>query len=311
MAFQAGNLFGNLFTAIANQTTVVYPLHDAILNAKTLVNILEHVQVDVAVSSPKVVEVLASDSAMLEFVSSKIGALGYAGGNISNAAGCTLASSLKLFSVYAQTENGINATIRPAYSWGEIDWGCLHFHPQAGYEFRHIVNEEFELVIVRKSNPTEEQPVFKVFPHLQEWSTKDVFIPDVARPGGWIYRSRADDIINFNDGTTFNPVVFEQHVNGHPDIRDSVMLGTQRPQASLLIELNSPRVLSESERTDVINDIWPLVSKANAECNKQSTIPRSHIMFTLPEKPLPRASKGTVQRALAVKLYAEELHALY
>ena len=311
MIFQAGNLFGNLFTSIANQTIAIYPLSNSGLGVDTLINVLDHVQVDVVVGSPVIAEGLASNSTLLNSVSSRIAALGYAGGDISRATGNTIAKLLKLFSVYAQTENGINATIRPIGAWGEWDWRSIHLHPQAGYEFRRRNEEEYELVIVRNSDSEKEQPVFKVFPLIQEWPTKDLFTPDPCGSGAWIYRSRTDDNLTFNDGTTFNPLLFEQHVNGHPDVRDVLMLGSRRPQAALLVELKIPEVSSGSKRTEMIDRIWPLIAEANVHCTTQSTIDQSHIFFALPDKPIPRAGKGTVQREPAAKLYSDELAGLY
>lgn len=89
------------------------------------------------------------------------------------------------------------------------------------------------------------------------------------------------------------------------------MLGTQRPKAALLIELRSPQAFSDTERSEFVERIWPFIALANEFCTAQSTISNTHILFTHPEKPLPRAGKGTVQRAPALKLYANELGFLY
>lgn len=308
--FHAGNLFGTLLVAIGSQTTVVYPLPNAVLNAETLVNVVQHNSLDVAVASPHVIEQLATDSTMQYIVCKNVKALGYAGGDISQAAGNRLADDVILFSSYASTENGVTPTIRPRSSSNIKNWKRWQPHPESGTEFRHLANDEYEAVIIRKTTE-EEQPAFKVFPHLREWSTKDVFTPDPLEPGVWIYRSRVDDMIVFADGTTFNPLEFEQQISGHPEVQAALMFGTQRPQAALLIELQSPEALSGSTRMETLERLWESVAQANKVCTAQSRVLKSHILFTQPEKPLPRAGKGTVQRVPALRLYQNELDSLY
>ena len=301
----------NLFVTIANQTTSIYPLPNATLSAETLIDILKHVDADAAVVSPVVAQQIATDPAKLAFVFQTIHTLGFCGGGISQATGDTLARHGNIFPLYASTENGITPTFRSSAASAMDSWACIQFHPRAGYEFRHLLDNDYEAVIIRNTLADEEQPVFKVFPHLKEYSTKDLFTPHPKTPDGWVYRSRADDIITFADGTTFNPLEFEQLVSGHPDVRAALMLGNQRSQACLLIEPDLPQDLRVADISTAVDPIWLLIDKANKLCTKQAIIQGTHILFTQPEKPLPRAGKGTVQRALAMRLYAETLEALY
>lgn len=57
--------------------------------------------------------------------------------------------------------------------------------------------------------------------------------------------------------------------------------------------------------------MWPLVVQANKETVAHGQIAREFITLTNPEKPFPRAGKGTIQRAGAIKLYQEEIDRLY
>ena len=132
------------------------------------------------------------------------------------------------------------------------DWKCVEPHPNSGFEFRHLANNEYEAVVVRNRIEDEEQPVFKLFPNLREWPAKDVFTPDPVNPRSWIDRSRTDDLLVFSDGTTFNPLEFEQQISGHPEIKAALMFGTRRPQAALLIELETPQGLSGDARSDTV-----------------------------------------------------------
>lgn len=308
---QAGNLFGNLLISISCQTTVIYPLPDAAVSAETLVQILQHTTADVAVASPNVIKQMGLDSTMRQTVSTKLHALGYAGGDISRSIGDSIAEGLTLFCVYASTENSITPTIRRLDTFAANNWKRIKPHPQSGTTFRHLTNDEYEAVIVRDPIEEQEQPVFKIFPHLSEWPTKDVFTPDPLEQGSWIYRGRTDDLINFIDGVTFNPLEFEQQVGNHPEIQAALMFGANRPSAALLVELEDRPDGSHELSSITLERLWPTIDKANDLCMAQAVIEKARVVFTKPEHPLPRAGKGTVQRAKAFELYKADLDALY
>lgn len=302
-------MFTNLFTTIPKQTTTIYPLPSSSLSADTLIDILKRVDANVAIVPPNVAQQIAADPVKLDFVFGRLSALGFAGGNLSQTTGDTLARRGDLFPVYGSTENGTSLTLRSPATAALDTWACMEFHPKAGYEFRHMGDGCYEAVVVRNTHAEDEQPVFKVFPQLQEWSTKDLFAPHPTTRGGWIYKSRADDIIVFADGTTFSPLEYEQLISGHSSVRSALMLGSQRPQACLLVELDKP--YTEVGVSTALDPLWPLISQANEQCTKQSAIMKSFVLFTHPEKPLPRGFKGTVQRSTVMKLYADELEGLY
>ena len=308
---KSGSLFTNLFTTLPNRTTTIYPLPNAVLAADTLIDILKQVDADVAIVTPLVAQQIATDPVKLDFVFGKLDHLGFAGGNLSKPTGDTLARRGDLFPVFGSTENGTSLTVRPLGAPAVDTWDCMAFHPKAGYEFRYVGDGCYEAEVKRNPLAEEEQPVFKVFPQLQEWSTKDLFTPHPTTPGAWLYKSRADDIIVFADGTSFNPLEYEALISGHHSVRTALMLGSQRPQACLLVELVEPHDIAKADVSAALEPLWPLVSRGNERCTKQSAIMKPFVLFTQPGKPLPRGFKGTVQRSVAVKLYAEELDRLY
>lgn len=61
----------------------------------------------------------------------------------------------------------------------------------------------------------------------------------------------------------------------------------------------------------MLDDIWPLVVQANKETVAHGQIGRDFLVLSDPEKPFPRAGKGTIQRAAAVKLYHDNIEQLY
>ena len=275
-------------------------------------DILKQLDADVAVIYPYIAQQIATDPVKLDFISRKLNALGFAGGNISQTTGDTLARQVDLFNIYGSTENGLSLTLRPLGASAVNTWYCMEFHPNAGYVFRPVGDGRYEAVVIR--NPPEyEQPVFENFPQLKEWSTKDLFTPHATKPGVWVYHSRIDDNLVFADATMFNPLEYEELVSGHSDVRSALMLGSQRRQACLLIELNRAQDLAKEAGgvSTALDTLWPLISHANERCTRQSAVLKSHVLFTRPEKPLPKGFKGTVRRAAAAQLYADEMEALY
>ena len=78
----------------------------------------------------------------------------------------------------------------------------------------------------------------------------------------------------------------------------------------MLIEANESPT-SEEGKARLISAIWSSIEQANLESPAHARILKDHIIFTSPAKPIPRAAKGSIQRKLAIKLYATEFESLY
>ena len=298
-------MFTILLTTIPNRTTTVYPLLDAELSADTLVDILKHVDANVAIVPPIIAQQIATDPIKLDFIFEKLDALGFSGGKLAKFAGDALARRGQLFPVFGSTANGLSLTLRSPATSAADAWACMEFHPKAGYDFRHVGNGCYEAIVIRNTPAEDEQPVFKVYPQLTEWSTREVFTPHPSISGVWIYCSRADDILILDDGTTFNPLEYEQLICAHPDVRSALMLGAQSSRARLLIELERPQDAAEGRIRATCDALSPVISQAHERYIDQSKISTLWYKFTHPEKPLPRTPTGTVQRSAAIRLYAD------
>ena len=109
-----------------------------------------------------------------------------------------------------------------------------------------------------------------------------------------------------------NPISLEQHIFArHAEIEGAIVAGSRRFQAALLLELAGQEQDDKNNRAEVIEKIWPPIEEANRACPAHARIMRSHILFTLPQRPMSRSSKGTIQRAATLKEYAKELNTLY
>lgn len=201
----------------------------------------------------------------------------------------------------------------------------MRVHPAANLDFRHRSGDLYEAFVCRNLDPEQEQPVFKIFPEAQEFSSGDLFSPTKddndkdlssscsSKSQLWRYRGRADDMQVFSSGEKYHPVGVEQLIVAKcADVQEALFVGTGRPQAALMLELKpgtEPR--NNEQRVEALERVWPVVEEANLMCPIYATITQNKVLFTESERPMSRAAKGTVQRLATMQLYAEELNALF
>ncbi|KAJ9484438.1 hypothetical protein VN97_g8930 [Penicillium thymicola] len=175
-----------------------------------------------------------------------------------------------------------------------------------GIEWRLVGDDTYEQVIVRKDKHPGLQGCFYTFPELDEFSTKDLYRPHPTLADHWTYVGRADDIIVFSTGEKLNPVSIEGAIMGHPAVFSAQVVGSKQFHAGLIIEpVQYPN--NEKERQLFLDDIWPTIETVNAETVAHGRILRDYVFLSDPQRPFPRAGKGTIQRAMVERLYAEDI----
>jgi thioester reductase-like protein len=181
-----------------------------------------------------------------------------------------------------------------------------------GVEWRPAGENVYEQVIKRKDNSKHRglQSCFYTFPELDEFSTKDLYQPHPALKDHWKYMGRADDIIVFSTGEKLNPVTIEMAVMGHPEVIGAQVVGSKQFHAALIVEpAQHPK--SEEEKKVLLDDVWPTIEAVNSETVAHGRVPRDYVFLTDPKRPFPRAGKGTIQRAMAAKLYAHDIKSFF
>ena len=272
---------------------------------------LKRTKADSVILAPPFFEEVAKTPAMLDFITSNVKTIAYGGGDVSQQSGDALSSPCKVFNFNGSTETGTYPMIRPSERYPSEDWKYICPHPAAGIEFRPSVQGLFEAVLVRRPDLEDEQPVFKLFPHLKTYETKDLFSPHQSKPGLWTYRGRVDDTIVFKPGYMCSPIAMEQHVSHHPEVRGALMAGTGRFQPALIVETTIDESHSAETEQELIERLWPTVEEANQMYKMGTRVSRSHILITSPQQPMQRAGKGTVQRARTLEVYKDALNVLY
>ena len=288
--------------------TALYPLPDAPLTVGTAMEMIRGNDPQWILAPPHIVAGIASEKKLIEEVSEKVTMIAFGGGPLPEAVGDSLTNHFRLFSMYATSEMGVVHKIVPSGAWNTRLWNSWKPHPKDNIEFRFIGDDNYEAVVIRNSNVDEIQPVFKLFPELQEWSTKDFFKKNANKEGFWTYRGRVDNIIILSNGGTINPSGYEEKITNIPSVKRALMCANGKPHPALLIELAEN---SSSDNPKVLEYLWRAVDECNHIFPPQATVEKSRIIFTSPERPLPISAKGSIQRASALKLYQDDLDRLY
>ena len=307
--------------------TVVLGHPSVPLSSAYVAELLKTGQITAMLSPPSVLEDLSRDSLSLHLLS-QLKHITYAGGPLNPETGQLLAGVVPhIFSFIGATEIGVSQrpNLRPpcadsavANQWfhmldgnNEL-WDSLRYFDNIGYRLEEVSEDIFELIIVNDEKTNIYHGVFEVFPELREYRTRDLYSRHPTAPGWLRYRGRADDLIVLSNGEKINPIPMEYMINAHPAVKAALIIGEYRFSASLLVELQDTKVpRSEEERHERLDEIWSAVEAANKIAPGFAKIPKSLVVFATSQKPFLRAGKGTVQRQLTVKAYAEELDRLY
>ena len=261
--------------------------------------------VEASVLVPSIIQDLASSKSWLDNLC-QISAVIYGGGPLPSTTGNAIAARTRLYNFMGSSEM-INV---PTAIVDREDWEYLKFSPKLGYQMRLHSDDLFELVFIRQPHLERFQAIFSTLPNRQEYFTSDLYIKHPTKPGLWKYSGRADDIMALTTGEKINPINMETLIGAHPEVRSVLVVGQARFQTALLVEAREPSLRNKSEE-EFIDDLWPIVQKANAQCDTHARVSKDLILLATPEKPFLRAGKGTVQRRLTVDFYEDAIDELY
>ncbi|WYZ39099.1 hypothetical protein EsH8_III_001013 [Colletotrichum jinshuiense] len=309
--FHAAGCYMSTFAAVYYGRPVALSFTDRPLTPQTVIDAVNHAAIDNTILPPAILEEMSHMPEGIEALK-KLKRVHFGGGNLAREAGNKLVKEgVVVSSVIAFTE----AAPLPYYFQKNLDlwqWFIIDSE-RLNVDWRSASGEDediYEQVIVRKEKEDPLQGIFYTFPDANEYNTKDLYRKHPTLPNHWTYYGRSDNIIVFSNGEKLNPVTIEEIVTGHPRVKGAVVAGAMRFQPFLMLE-PMEELKSEEEQQSFIDDVWPLVVKANKETVAHGQIGRAFIGVTNPEKPFPRAGKGTIQRPMALKLYKDEIDEWY
>ena len=261
---------------------------------------------DISILRPAVWEEIAENPDYLNQLSSLEYAI-YTACAMPKDLGDKIVAKASIMSFIGSTESMLYAIEYP----DKEDWEYYAFSECMGADFRHFHEDLYELVAVRNPKYQDHQSIFFTFPEKQEYPMKDLYSPHPTKTGLWLYRGRADDVVVLMDGKKMHPVVMEEIITSHPDIRSTMVLGQTRLRPALLLEAKNARLVSTEDKESLLDRIWPTVERANQRYVEALRITRDHVVFTTPGKPMVRTSKGSVQRIDTMLEYEDEIDAFY
>ncbi|KAI1758278.1 hypothetical protein F4782DRAFT_544611 [Xylaria castorea] len=287
---------GFILRSFLTDSTVVLPAPGTHLSPQNFTKMLEASSSTTTLTPPSILEAMLNHPRELEILS-KLKHIAYAGGPLNPVLGEKLSHVVPhLFPLYGCTEGAgpyFESTGDNKY------WNAMKF-VNMGQRMDEIIPGLYELAY------------FHTCPLLEEFRTSDLFAPIEGSNGWWTFRGRTDNWITMSNGLKMDPTDMENFIGAHPDVMGVLVAGSHHFRLCLLIELRpNSRPESEEERQKILDELWPKIEDANNAAPKFGRVPKELIIFTSPEKPFSRASKGTIQRRLSIDAYKDEIEDLY
>ena len=311
---QAGGVLLTLLKSLYQDIVSVFQPPAAALNADVFDAILRHGQCSGCVIPPYLLEEMLTEPRHFDTLAS-LDFVQFGSGPLSKVAGETLLTRQKNCPHFiGSSECGLYILLElddPA-----ADWQYFRFHPWSGADMRPIddTNQICELFIVRSDAPKVPgmQPVFELFPDMEEWPTRDLYARHPNKPDHWRCIGRNDDVLVLSNGEKLNPVDTEGRIAGaHPSVTGALVIGHGRFAPGLLLEVRDVCTSDPVERAQLIATIWPLVQAANRHAPGHGRLSKELIFLTTADKPFLRTPKLSIRRKPTIDLYADEIAQMY
>jgi hypothetical protein len=192
-------------------------------------------------------------------------------------------------------------------------WNCYHFAEELnGIQWRRfdLQPDKYEMIITRSDAASEFQSVFKDFPDLNEFETKDIFSKHETIADYWVYEGRRDDVVVLSTGENLNPLEIESSICSNARIRGALVFGSNLPKPGLLIELDNAKE-PQQRVEDIKQQVIEILRNAYRRSPDFVRIPDGNIIFANGDKPFLRTAKGTVQRRKTLETYQGEIDSLF
>lgn len=152
--------------------TLIMPTATGLPTAANLVAARKQTPFEWAMVVPSIIQELAQDAEALEYSSTHLEYVIYAGGDLPQAIGNIVAAKIPLMNGFGSSELGMLNVIHSPNRDPLTEWRYLQFHPELGVEHRHVSGGEYEAVLVRSPEREGHQFPFSIFTDRQEFRTK-------------------------------------------------------------------------------------------------------------------------------------------
>ncbi|KAJ7450211.1 hypothetical protein FB451DRAFT_1286441 [Mycena latifolia] len=312
---QSGLYMGVLFPVYGRIPVAVYPptaiSPDGVPLFPSPENVVEHARktdCKALFSIPSLLAALSRSPEAVDLLKA-MRVVAYSGGTLPQRVGNDLVNAgVSLRSLYGATEFGIISSIIP-WEGDENDWEWVRFSEKVKPRWDPQGDETFICQVVS----SEEHSVsIQNLKDVGGYATSDLWRNHPEKKHLWKMVGRIDDVIVHSSGKKTMPAPMEDIVLTSPHVLGAVIFGWGRTHDGILIEpISSLQLDIENTAENLRNKIWTVLEEANQTAEPIGRISKEMIIFTSPDKPLPRTGKRTVMRKAALQLYAPEIDALY
>jgi hypothetical protein len=203
------------------------------VNLNLFNSMVDHCKPDGNLLSPSTIEEISKDSASFERIA-KTQFTCFGGGKsplaqcvklicvgpLSQECGDKVNTVCRLFNIVGVTEG----SLFPIVQSEREDWNYLHFHPAAGFTYQQRTEEFWEQFQTRNPELDLFQAFLQTFPSENEVAIKDLYAKHPTKPGRWLYKGRADDVIVLSNGEKVNPLDMEAVLNSHSAVKAALVV---------------------------------------------------------------------------------------
>ncbi|KAF8601148.1 acetyl-CoA synthetase-like protein [Ceratobasidium sp. AG-I] len=267
------------------------------------------------VTVPAFLETWSQDEAAISELK-KLACVTFSGATLAEHIGKALADQgVRLHSGYGATELGYVVAPYDALYQDPHDWAYIRLSERVEvlFEPQHDVEDSHELIFLA-GDIHEPFVINSNIGDQKGYRTKDLVVRHPSKPDLWRVVGRLDDQIVLLNGEKTNPIPMESEILRCPLIQYAAMFGRERNQTGVLVELVEDakhKAQTQEGRTEIVDQIWPYIEKANLASFTHSRLARNAIVFTDPTRILPRTPKGTVSRLSALSAYAQDIEEMY
>ena len=255
-------------------------------------------------SVPYVLQMVAEDTSGLEMLKS-MDIVGVGGAALPQKIGDDLVEqNINLISRFGSAECGFIMSSHRQYTLDK-EWQYLRNYGSKALTFEPREDGLAELVILPQ------------WPHVAKhnrddgsFATADLFAAHPTIPNAWKYHSRADSQLTLITGKKFDPAPFEAAIATSPMVSDVLIFGNGQQYPGALLFRSS--LFLEMSNEQLLDNIWPLIEKLNAESQGHARLSKSMLVIMGKDvSGLDKSSKGTVLRGLAESEYRADIDRAY
>lgn len=260
------------------------------------------------VSLPFLLRAMTRHPGSLELLKS-LDFIQWVGAALDSETGNALSQHVKLCPAMGTTECGpyfLKSIAEPE------DWAYYSFQDGQGIRFIERADNLYELVFEKTSSAVWQQ-VFRVFPDLEKYETKDLFRKHSSRDGLWAYVGRSDDVVVLSNSANINATTVEEKLMAHPSIQMALVGGSGRENSFAIIELTpaASEELKEKGSAAMLETILPAIEDANTGLSPYTRLRKEFVLLTGSERGLVKSPKGSVMRGPTQKVFAADIAALF